>query len=303
MYNTDIMVIVLFIIMLIGVLLGKMKVINSESRSTISFLIINVSMPMLIVSSSNLEFNEQTKNESMWLIIMSVAAFFFSILLAQLIFKKAVPRCATVFSNAGYMGLPVLNSILGPKGLFLGAIFQMVFHLFTWTYGISLFTKSNKFKDSLKKMINPSLIAVAIAIVLMFTGWKIPDTIQTVLKMMGELTTPLSMLLIGATLAQVSLKEVIKLKQIYIVTALRLLIIPAFVLLFLLFPSIPKISVYVVFVINAMPSAAITGILAMKYNNDEKLASSIVAFSTLISIITLFLITNVFDVATVLGLV
>jgi|LSQX01.1.fsa_nt_gb predicted permease len=303
MYNTDIMVIVLFIIMLIGVLLGKMKVINSESRSTISFLIINVSMPMLIVSSSNLEFNEQTKNESMWLIIMSVAAFFFSILLAQLIFKKAVPRCATVFSNAGYMGLPVLNSILGPKGLFLGAIFQMVFHLFTWTYGISLFTKSNKFKDSLKKMINPSLIAVAIAIVLMFTGWKIPDTIQTVLKMMGELTTPLSMLLIGATLAQVSLKEVIKLKQIYVVTALRLLIIPAFVLLFLLFPSIPKISVYVVFVINAMPSAAITGILAMKYNNDEKLASSIVAFSTLISIITLFLITNVFDVATVLGLV
>ncbi|HPJ76061.1 MAG TPA: AEC family transporter, partial [Clostridia bacterium] len=295
------MVIVLFIIMLIGVLLGKMKVINSESRSTISFLIINVSMPMLIVSSSNLEFNEQTKNESMWLIIMSVAAFFFSILLAQLIFKKAVPRCATVFSNAGYMGLPVLNSILGPKGLFLGAIFQMVFHLFTWTYGISLFTKSNKFKDSLKKMINPSLIAVAIAIVLMFTGWKIPDTIQTVLKMMGELTTPLSMLLIGATLAQVSLKEVIKLKQIYIVTALRLLIIPAFVLLFLLFPSIPKISVYVVFVINAMPSAAITGILAMKYNNDEKLASSIVAFSTLISIITLFLITNVFDVASVLG--
>lgn len=297
------MVIVLFIIMLIGVLLGKMKVINSESRSTISFLIINVSMPMLIVSSSNLEFNEQTKNESMWLIIMSVAAFFFSILLAQLIFKKAVPRCATVFSNAGYMGLPVLNSILGPKGLFLGAIFQMVFHLFTWTYGISLFTKSNKFKDSLKKMINPSLIAVAIAIVLMFTGWKMPDTIQTVLKMMGELTTPLSMLLIGATLAQVSLKEVIRLKQIYLVTALRLLIIPAFVLLFLLFPSIPKISVYVVFVINAMPSAAITGILAMKYNNDEKLASSIVAFSTLISIITLFLITNVFDVATVLGLV
>ena len=303
MYNTDIMVIVLFIIMLIGVLLGKMKVINSESRSTISFLIINVSMPMLIVSSSNLEFNEQTKNESMWLIIMSVAAFFFSILLAQLIFKKAVPRCATVFSNAGYMGLPVLNSILGPKGLFLGAIFQMVFHLFTWTYGISLFTKSNKFKDSLKKMINPSLIAVAIAIVLMFTGWKIPDTIQTVLKMMGELTTPLSMLLIGATLAQVSLKEVIRLKQIYLVTALRLLIIPAFVLLFLLFPSIPKISVYVVFVINAMPTAAITGILAMKYNNDEKLASSIVAFSTLISIITLFLITNVFDIATVLGLV
>ncbi|MDD3094232.1 MAG: AEC family transporter, partial [Clostridia bacterium] len=203
----------------------------------------------------------------------------------------------------GYMGLPVLNSILGPKGLFLGAIFQMVFHLFTWTYGISLFTKSNKFKDSLKKMINPSLIAVAIAIVLMFTGWKIPDTIQTVLKMMGELTTPLSMLLIGATLAQVSLKEVIKLKQIYIVTALRLLIIPAFVLLFLLFPSIPKISVYVVFVINAMPSAAITGILAMKYNNDEKLASSIVAFSTLISIITLFLITNVFDIASVLGLI
>lgn len=297
------MVIVLFIIMLIGVLLGKMKVINSESRSTISFLIINVSMPMLIVSSSNLEFNEQTKNESMWLIIMSVAAFFFSILLAQLIFKKAVPRCATVFSNAGYMGLPVLNSILGPKGLFLGAIFQMVFHLFTWTYGISLFTKSNKFKDSLKKMINPSLIAVAIAIVLMFTGWKMPDTIQTVLKMMGELTTPLSMLLIGATLAQVSLKEVIRLKQIYVVTALRLLIIPAFVLLFLLFPSIPKISVYVVFVINAMPSAAITGILAMKHNNDEKLASSIVAFSTLISIITLFLITNVFDIASVLGLI
>ena len=111
------------------------------------------------------------------------------------------------------------------------------------------------------------------------------------------------MLLIGATLSQVSFREIIKVKQIYLVTALRLLIIPAFVLLFLLFPTIPKISVYVVFVINAMPSAAITGILAMKYNNDEKLASSIVAFSTLISIVTLYLITDIFDIASLLSLI
>ncbi|OQC00386.1 MAG: putative transporter YfdV [Firmicutes bacterium ADurb.Bin099] len=297
------MVIVLFIIMLIGLLLGKMKVLNSESRNAISFLIINVSMPMLIVVSSNLEFDRQTTNEAMWLTIMSVATFFFSILLAQLIFKKAVPRFAMVFSNAGYMGLPVLNSILGAKGLFLGAIFQMIFHVFTWTYGISLFTKSGKFKDSLKKMLNPCLVAVVIAVIFMLTGWEIPDTIRTVLKMMGELTTPLSMLLIGATLSQVNFKEIMKVKEIYLVTALRLLIIPAFVLIFFLFPSIPAISVYVVFVINAMPSAAITGILAMKYNNDEKLASSIVAFSTLVSIVTLYLITDVFDVAALLSLI
>lgn len=297
------MVIVLFIILLIGLLLGKMKVINKESSSTLSFLVINVAMPMLIVSSCNLEFNEQTKNEAIWLIIMAVAAFLFSILLAQLIFKNAVPKCATVFSNAGYMGLPVLNSILGAEGLFLGAIFQMVFHVFTWTYGISLFTKSNKFKDSLKKMFNPSLVAVAICIALMLTGWKVPSVIKSVLEIVGGLTTPLSMLLIGATLSHVNFKEIIRVKEIYIVTALRLFIIPAFVLLFLLFPNIPKVSVYVVFIINAMPSAAITGILAMKYKNDENLASSIVAFSTLISIVTLFLITDIFDLAAVLGLV
>jgi hypothetical protein len=257
---------------------------------------------MLIVSSSNLEFDEQTKNESLWLIVMSITAFFFSILLAQIIFKEAVPKCATVFSNAGYMGLPILNSILGARGLFLGAIFQMVFHLFTWTYGISLFTKSSKFKDTLKKMINPSLIAVTISVAFMLTGWKMPSIVQTILEMMGELTTPLSMLLIGATLSQVSYREIVKVPQIYIVTAIRLLIIPAFVLLFILFPSIPRISIYVVFVINAMPSAAITGILAMKYNNDEKLASSIVAFSTLISIITLYLITDIFNIASLFSL-
>jgi predicted permease len=151
-------------------------------------------------------------------------------------------------------------------------------------------------------MLNPCFIAVIIAVIFMLTGWEIPDTIRTVLKMMGELTTPLSMLLIGATLSQVNFKEIIKVKEIYLVTALRLLVIPAFVLIFLLFPSIPRISVYVVFIINAMPSAAITGILAMKYNNDEKLASSIVAFSTLVSIVTLYLITDVFDVAALLSL-
>ncbi|MFA7672300.1 MAG: AEC family transporter [Clostridia bacterium] len=297
------MVIVLFIIMLIGLLLGKMKVVSGEAKNCLSFIIINVSMPMMIVSSCDFEFTDETKAAALWVVIIAAAIFIFSILLATILFKKEALRCATVFSNAGYMGLPVLDSILGPTGLFLGAIFQMVFHLFLWTYGISLYTKSNRFSDSLKKIINPSLIAVVIGVVIMFTDFDIPDAISTVLELMGGLTTPLSMLLIGSTLAEVNFKEIFRIKEIYIVTAIRLIIIPASVLLFLLFPNIPRIAIYIVFIINAMPSAAVSGILALKYKKDEKLASSIVAFSTLVSIVTVFLITEVFDFASILALI
>ncbi len=296
------MVIVLFVVMLIGVLLGKMKVIDRHGESTLSFLIINVAMPMLIVASSNLEFDAETKKESLWLVIMAIIIFFFSIALAQLLLKKAATRCATVFSNAGYMGLPVLNHMLGAKGLFLGAIFQLVFNSFSWTYGISLFTRSNKFSDSIKKMINPSLFAVIIGLGLMFTGYKIPPTIKSVLDMVGGLTTPLSMILIGVVLSRVKFIDVIKEKEIYKVIFLRLILIPLSVLLFLFFPNIPRISIYVLFILNAMPSAAVTGILATKYKKDEQLASSIVAFSTLLSVLTLYLITDIFDVATLIGL-
>jgi hypothetical protein len=286
-------VLVLFIVMATGFVASKLGIIGEGTRKSLSSFIINITLPAVILMSSQIEFTQEKITNSLWLLGMSFIVFTVSILLAMFLFKKAdsdkrtVLKFSVVFSNSAYMGFPVLDALMGAEGVFYGAVFLIPFNVFLWTYGVVIFKRHNSIRQMLKDIFSPSIIAMLAAFVLIGFKITIPHPLDRGLNLVGGLTTPLSMVVIGATLASAKFTDIVTDKWIYIASAARLLILPAvaYMMFFLLSP--PEMSLRILVLLTGMPCAAATTIFAQQYGGNTRLASGIVSFSTLFSILTI----------------
>lgn len=289
-------VLILFIILIVGYIANKLKIITPEFNKKLANLIIMITMPALILISTQIEFTKEKLNTSVWILIMAFSIFILSMIFSHFLYKNAdedrkpVLKFATVFSNCGFMGFPILYGLFGEIGIFYGAVFQIPFNLFIWTYGVITYKKHQHLKQILKDVLNPSIIALLLGFIMLGFNYKIPDPFYSSIKLIGGLTTPLSMIVIGATLGTVKLINVLKDKMVYIVSIIRLVLIPALCFgIFYLFDP-PKLALIIVVILFAMPSAAVTTIFAQEYDGNTKLASGIVSFSTLLSMATIPLV-------------
>jgi len=293
-------VLILFIIILAGYLAAKTKILKEDGKRQISSFIINITLPVVILMSSQMEFTKEKIENSLWLLAMAVVIFLISMGIAATAYKKSgkdkenVLKFATVFSNSAYMGFPVLFALLGSEGIFYGAVFLFPFNVFLWTYGVLIFKKHSSFKHMIKDILSPSMIAMFVAFAFLGFGLRIPFPINKGLDIIGGLTTPLSMIVIGGTLATVKFKTLISDKWIYIVSLIRLLILPAIAYGIFFWMSPPDMSLTILVLLVGMPCAAATTIFAQQYGGNTTLASGLVSFSTLLSIVTIPLLIYIF---------
>lgn len=293
-------VLILFIIMLAGFIATKAGIFSGNTKKQISSFIVNVTLPVVILMSSQMEFTKEKIENSIWLLGMGIIMFLISILIASFAFRKSgkdketVLKFATVFSNSAYMGFPVLMALLGSEGVFYGAVFLFPFNVFLWTYGVLIFKKHGSFRQMIKDVMSPSMIAMFLAFIFLGFGIKIPYPLDEGMNIIGGLTTPLSMIVIGGTLANVKFKTLISDVWIYIVSAIRLLILPALSYMLFFWLNPPQMSLTILVLLVGMPCAAATTIFAQQYGGNTKLASGIVSFSTLLSIVTIPLLIMIF---------
>ncbi|MGN1050811.1 MAG: AEC family transporter, partial [Acutalibacteraceae bacterium] len=169
-------VIILFILIMVGFVLGKTNLIGEKGAKTMTNVVLYAVTPCVIIESFQRPFDfSLLKN----LIIMTVCALgihIFSIIVATLCFRekeiarKSVFIVATVFSNCGFMSLPLQKALLGADGVFYGAIFIAVFNIFVWTYGIVIMSGSVKDFTVKKIIFNPGVLGVIVAVILWVLG-------------------------------------------------------------------------------------------------------------------------------------
>ncbi|HZK34385.1 MAG TPA: AEC family transporter [Bacillota bacterium] len=289
-------VVTLFLVLLVGTYLSKRKIITEEVTNKLSTLLINVAMPMLIVSSFNFDFDREMLYNAGMVFVGSVIAHVLAMLISQLVYRKypsrlkGVLKFCTVFSNCGFMGYPVLESIYGQIGIFYGSIFIIPFHIFSLSYGIIVFTgqdKKNTFKNLKKILTHPGIIAVAIGMVLFLFSIRLPGPIQEATEMVGSLNSPLAMIIVGALLAKYKLREIIKGFPIYLASLMRLIVVPLLLYGIMRFINMSGDAVSIVVVLSAMPAAANAVLFAERYGGDSGLASRCVGVSTILSIATI----------------
>lgn len=289
-------IIVLFLIMIVGYFAKKRNIINSAVNKGFTELLLNITLPFMIVASFNFKFSRDMLINAKNLFVISIVIYLIFIYIGGILYNrydigtKRVLWFITVFSNCGFMGYPIIESIYGKTGVFYTAIFNIPFNILIWTVGVSIFTGEKDLKAFKKVLINPGIISVAIGLIIFIFSIKLPQPIYKTLDIIGTMTTPISMLLVGAMLADVKIKDVFSGISIYYGVFVRLVLIPLIVLFVLKWIGYNGMFLAIPVLIMAMPAAANTAIFAEKYNGDTSVASRSVFLSTILSGITIPLI-------------
>ncbi|MBC8061774.1 MAG: AEC family transporter [Clostridiaceae bacterium] len=286
-------VIILFLLMSVGIYARKKNYINKKVNKGLSEILLNITFPLLIISSLNIEFSKEMLNTATHLFIYGVILTLVLIIVSKLIYLKmtkrqqAVLKFSSVFSNCSFMGFPILIQQLGSTGSFYGSVFTIVFNLFAFTYGVMLFTGEKDIKGFKKSILNPNIIAIFIGLIIFIFSIKLPYPISKSISLVGSMTTPLSMLILGALIAEMKVKEVFSDQAVYFAAIVRLIIAPLISILILKSLGASDIIIKVLVIAEAMPTAANTAVFAEKYNGDDGLASKCVFITTALSLLTI----------------
>ncbi|AKL95159.1 permease [Clostridium aceticum] len=296
-------VISLFIIILVGVYGSKKKIITAETNKKLVDILIQIALPFMIVSSFIYTYDPTIKSNVIKTFYYCILAYILMILISHLLLlpvksdRKIILHFANVFVNTGYVGFPILNSIYGAEGVIYGSIFNMFFVILVWTYGLILF-KGNfdkkELKEELKKiLLNPSIIAVCVGIMIMIFDIQLPGALISSVEAIGNITGPLSMIIIGVILADVKIKKYLRDWTIYYGVATKLIIIPAIIYLISLLIGDSSKAINTVVIMSAMPASAMTSILAESFDKKKEYAAVVVSVTTLLSLITVTILLKI----------
>lgn len=292
----------LFSLISIGIISRKKGIINSEGKLILTDLLIYIFLPANIISSFDMKYSSEILIKFVTIFIFACLSQVVTYIFSKILYKqeeerkRKVLRYATITSNAGFIGLPIITGIYGPEGLMYASVALVPQRIMMWSAGLSCFTVSESFYKIVKKvMFHPCIIAVYIGLFLMIFPIKLPYFLNYTIKNVGNCTTSISMILIGAILGEMESIFSIFSKTTFKYTLIRLIIIPFFVFIICKILNLNYLSTGIVVLISGMPAGSTTVILASKYKQDYIFASKLVVLSTILSIITIPLLSYVLD--------
>ena len=267
------------IMILAGVICAKTKVLKEEDLGAISAVVIKVTLPVFIFCNTILGATKEQLLSDVALIPLFVVFYLVLTIIAAALarltgvcgLKKKIYESLFIFGNVGFIGIPLINSILPERGMLYIALFTIVDQTALWTLGVYLTSKqSSGFSLSgLKNMLNPPLIAIFGAIIFILCGLKLPSQITEPLKAIGDSTTPMSLLYIGASLCFCSFSKILRCSELYIGIAVKMLIMPVVIYKLLVLAGISTEEVRImVTILVALPTMMTIPMLA-KSNDVE----------------------------------
>ena len=284
----------LFALMMVGVIANKVHIITSQNRKSFSDLLINLVLPCNIVNSflSKVEISDSFFRNCVLMLLLSSGIQIFATFISKLLFarfekkKKNIMSYGLICSNSSFIGLPIAETLYGSIGVMYTSIYQIPTRFTMWTAGLSLFTSVDK-KDAFKKLAkHPCIIAIFVGFFLMLLPVSLPSFLQNTIASISRCTIVLSMLVIGAILAETDIRTIFT-KEVLYYTAIRLLLFPLFIFAVLQPFHLDPLLISICVIMSGMPAGSTTSVLADKYNCDPAFASRIIFVSTLFSIFTI----------------
>ena len=295
-------VLILFIMIGMGAACKFARLMNDEGVKGITNLELSVVTPCLLIMSFQREYGaDQLKTIGLSAAI-AVAFHALSIVLAHLLIhdkdasRQAVLRFSTVFTNAGFMSLPLQYALLGADGVFCGAVVVGFFQVLVWTYGVWLMGGTSSDFSLHHILLNPGVCGIAGALLLFVCRIRLPHVVAQPLNYMAALNTPVAMVIIGYHLASSRFGAALRDPKAILAMALRLVVSPAITLAALWLLGLRDHTIFVATVVAASaPVAAITTMFAVRYDHKPQLSVELVSISTLLSVVTMPFIVGVAD--------
>lgn len=292
---------VLLLLVLVGLIVKKLRILNRESEKAVSSLLVNVLLPCNIIQSflGEITISAEFVKSCILTILIAACIQIVSVFAGKLLFhrfpqeKQAILRYGLICSNSSFVGMPIAETLYGSLGVLYTSLFQIPIRFTMWTAGLSLFTNVNK-KDAFKKLAtHPCIVSIFIGIVLMLTRAELPKFLGDTVYSISKTTVPISMITVGSIMADADVKSLFS-KSILYYTAVRLIAFPLLVYGALKLLHTEALLVNIAVIMTAMPAGASTSILAEKYDGDAQYAAQLTFVSTLCSIVTIPVISLLF---------
>lgn len=289
---------VIFLLMGIGIVLRKKKVISIEAAGMVSNLVIIIVIPSVIVQA----FQRDLERE---MLVGMGTAFLLAVLfhIMAVIVTKWLPRprddnrypverLLAICSNCGFMGIPLMTAVMGDVGTLYAAIYVAAFNLYLWSHGVMILRKTKRI--SAKELFcTPGMIGVGVGVTLFFLQLRLPALFTITLNYLAAMNTPLPTIITGVFLADISFTKALRDRHVYLATALRLLILPILFigLIWVMrvpawFPEAPMTALAMV-ICSSCSGAITTAMMPARYGGDASHGAALVAVSTLFSILTI----------------
>ena len=302
MQNLEVMVI-LFIIVILGYIACKLGYMGDKFDKKLSAIVVDITCPLLVLSSV---MGDTLPDRTLILPLLGVGFLTYVLLL---VFGFWMPRLITknhddqgmigfalMFANVGFIGYPIVSSIFGPHAVFYAALLNMPTTFFIFTAGVMLIKGKYSIKQfNPKVLLSPALLASFLAALLVALGIHTPEVIARPVTMVGNITVPAALMIIGSSMAKLPIKEIIGSPKVYLASVLRLVVVPLSLYFLFKICGVSALVNDINTVVIAMPVASFGTMFCLKFGRNPALITEMTFITTLGSIITIPLITLLFS--------
>lgn len=279
----------MFVMMSIGFVLFKVKMVNHQGVAQMSNIILYAASPCIVMQSFFTDFSMQRLMEAGWCIAFSAIITGVAILLTRCVYgnKQSLSAFSVIFTNSGFIGIPIVQRVLGVEYVFYVSMCIACITFFVWTYGAWLVSQDKGEVSFQKILSNPGIITLFIGLFMFVFSIRLGPILKASISGIADINAGVAMIVLGAYLAEANLLRLIMDKWIYLAGFLRLIAMPLITLVLLRFAPITQAIKLVLYITFATPSGALTAMFSQKYEKDYEYGVGLVATSTLLSLFTM----------------
>ncbi|WKF86171.1 AEC family transporter [Lacticaseibacillus pantheris] len=299
-------IVLMFGLMMVGFVINKLKFLHPVTTSDLTRILLTIIGPALIITAFDTPFSVERVRLLLIGSVAMIVMYLVQIICAHLVFFKVespnLKRTAiygSIYSNVGFLGIPLAGSLFGKTGVFFAVIAMAIFNVFNWSHGVSLF-RTGGYGSPLvmikEILLNPNIIAIIIGLTLFLTSTHLPSTIYQAFTYVGNANTPLSMIIVGNSLGDLKINRKMINQPILIALVLRNLIFPVISIIILLFFHINGVASSVLLLMSACPVASLGVLFTLQVKGDVDPALTLMGTSTLLSLVTIPLVFALYGV-------
>ncbi|MCD8221245.1 MAG: AEC family transporter [Clostridiales bacterium] len=283
----------MFVILLIGALAFKTGILDSASNKHLSSLLLKVISPALIFMSYQIDFEPERLQGLILMLGLSLLSYVWSILVVNLALPKGkngnveIERISAIYSNCGFIGIPLINAIVGKEGVFYMTAYITIYNLMIWSHGLATMCGTTDIRTVLKNFVQPATIAIGLGIICFVGRIHLPSVIANPLDLVGDMNTAVAMLVAGCNLMESDLIGALKRPRSYYVCFLKLLLVPFVSILILKFIPVNSLFITTLLVAIACPAGAMGTMMALQYDKDSNYATELFTLTTIFSLVTI----------------
>ena len=281
---------IMYVLMAIGFVVYRKKLINEEGTKQLSNLLVWVINPLIMLTRYQMEFSMVKLTGLGISFVVSLVSMLIGFLVGKIIFKKEqrIDKFAIGFANAGFIGIPLVTSIMGIDKVFFLSAYLVCFNILSYTYGIYMVSGNKKLITVKSLALNPGIIAVISGLLIFISPIKLPEIIYNAFNLVGQTNTPIAMILLGTYIAKSKLIALFSDRHAYFVCFVKLILIPLVIITLFKFLPIELAEIkMVVLIAMSTPVGLTVPMFSQMYGGNYEYGAKLVGLSTLLSLSTI----------------